>query len=110
MINLPLSFVGAGHHRIFKKMSVENVENEFVNATAATFTVSLVHNREIKWKIQEISNAVNQTGNDTLAGKTMLDMEWLDDAENLTSTFNSTGNETIDGRTMFYYPGMTQNV
>merc|ERR1711934_615607 len=90
------SLVGAGNHRIFKKMSVENVENEFVNATVATFT--------------EIANAVNQTGNDTLAGKTMLDMEWLDDAENLTSTFNSTGNETIDGRTMFYYPGMTQNV
>merc|ERR1712037_588004 len=92
----PLFLEGAGNHRILKKMSVQNVENEFVNATAATFT--------------EISNAVNQTGNVTLAGKTMLDMEWLDDAENLTSTFNSTGNETIDGRTMFYYPGMTQNV
>ena len=91
-------------------MSVENVENEFANATAAVVTVRLAQNREIKCEIQEIATAVNQTGNDTLAGKTMLDMEWLDEAENLTSTFNSTGNETIDGRTMFYYPGMTQNV
>ena len=40
----------------------------------------------------------------------MLDLEWFDEAENLTSTFNSTGNETVDGRTMFYYPGMTHNV
>ena len=40
----------------------------------------------------------------------MIDLEWLDEAENLTSTFNSTGNETVDGRVMFYYPGMTHNV
>ncbi|CBY31916.1 unnamed protein product [Oikopleura dioica] len=77
-------------------MSVQNINNEFLNATVATFT--------------EIAYAVNQTSNETLAGKTMIDFEWFDDSENITSTFNSTGNETVDGRTMFYYPGMTHNV
>ncbi|CBY19839.1 unnamed protein product [Oikopleura dioica] len=73
-------------------MSVANVDSDFLNSTLATVT--------------EISHAVNQTGNDTLAGKTMLDEEWLENAENLTSSFNSTGNETVDGRSIFFYPNI----
>jgi len=39
----------------------------------------------------------------------MLDEEWLENAENLTSSFNSTGNETVDGRSIFFYPNVRPN-
>ncbi|CAG5113755.1 Oidioi.mRNA.OKI2018_I69.chr2.g7845.t1.cds [Oikopleura dioica] len=78
-------------------MSVGTTASDMMNATVPT--------------VFEITSAFNQTGNDTAAGKTMLDLDWLNnDLENLTTSFNSTGNETIDGRTMFYFPGMTHNI
>jgi hypothetical protein len=90
----------------FKKMSLVNVDSELLNFTLATITVGLADSGERKREIQEIGNAVNQTGNDTLAGKTMVDFEWFEQAENFTSTVNSTGNETVDGRTIFFYPNV----